>query len=86
MPEPYCLFFTRSARRELENLPRNVLELLKPRLDELIQQPRPHGCQKLAGTPYYRIRQGDYRVLYSIDDGERIVEIIKIGHRREVYR
>jgi mRNA interferase RelE/StbE len=86
MPELYRLLFTKSARRELEHLPRQVLELLKPRLDELIRQPRPHGCQKLTGTPYYRIRQGDYRVLYAIDDGERLVEIIKIGHRREVYR
>ena len=86
MPEPYRLLFTRSARRELEHLPRQVVELLKPRLDELIQQPRPRGCQKLSGTDFYRIRQGDYRVLYTIDDSERRVEVIKIGHRREVYR
>ena len=86
MPEPYRLVFTRSAKRELEQLPRHVLELLKPRIDELLLQPRPHGCQKLSGTDFYRIRQGDYRVLYAIDDRERVVEIIKIGHRREVYR
>ena len=86
MAEPYRLLFTRSALREMERLPRPVLALLRPRLDELIQQPRPYGSQKLTGTPYYRIRQGDYRVLYSVDDGARTVEIIKIGHRREVYR
>ncbi len=86
MPEPYRLFFTRSAKRELEHLPRQVVELLKPRIDQLALQPRPHGCQKLIGTPFHRIRQGDYRVLYAIHDEERRVEIIKIGHRREVYR
>ena len=86
MPAPYDLFFTRSAKRELERLPRQVVELLKPRVDELIFQPRPHGSQKLSGTGLFRIRQGDYRVLYTIDDSERRVEVIKIGHRREVYR
>jgi len=86
MPEPYRLLFTRSARRELEHLPRQVVELLKPRLDGLMHRPRPRGCQKLSGTDFYRIRQGDYRVLYAIDGSERRVEVIKIGHRREVYR
>jgi len=86
MPEPYRLVFTRSAKRELEHLPREAVRLLKNRIDQLILQPRPQGCQKLAGTDLYRIRQGDYRVLYSIHDAERVVEIIKIGHRREVYR
>jgi len=86
MPEPYRLVFTRSAKRELEHLSHEIVRLLKSRIDELIEEPRRHGCQKLSGTDFYRIRQGDYRVLYSIDDAERIVEIIKIGHRREVYR
>lgn len=84
--EPYRLLFTRSAKRELEHLPHQIVRLLRNRFDELIMQPRPHGCQKLSSTDFYRIRQGDYRVLYAIDDLERVVEIIKIGHRREVYR
>lgn len=86
MAEPYRLLFTRSAKRELEGLPQQIVRLLKKRFDELIIQPRPYGCQKLSGADFYRVRQGDYRVLYTIDDRERVVEIIKIGHRREVYR
>jgi mRNA interferase RelE/StbE len=49
--------------------------------------PRPPGCEKLAGADaWYRVRQGDYRVIYSVDDVDRIVQVVKIGHRREVYR
>ena len=86
MAEPYRILFARSAKRELEHLPRQAVELLKARIDGLLSQPRPPGCQKLSGADFYRIRQGDYRILYAIDDRERVVEIVKIGHRREVYR
>ena len=56
------------------------------RIQGLASHPRPTGYQKLSGQSQYRIRQGDYRILYAIDDTRRTVEIIKIGHRREVYR
>jgi mRNA interferase RelE/StbE len=56
------------------------------RVRELARDPRPEGCQKLSGEGDYRIRQGSYRVIYSIDDAERTVRILKIGHRKEVYR
>jgi mRNA interferase RelE/StbE len=52
----------------------------------LADDPRPPGSEKLSGQDRYRIRQGDYRVVYSGDDGERLVDVVKIGHRREVYR
>jgi mRNA interferase RelE/StbE len=52
----------------------------------LAHSPRPPGNEKLSGQDRYRIRQGDYRIVYAIDDEARIVEIVKIGHRREVYR
>ncbi|BFU92240.1 MAG: hypothetical protein NTAFB01_34270 [Nitrospira sp.] len=53
----------------------------------MAKQPRPSGCEKLSGeSELYRIRQGDYRVVYGIDDAARLVEVVKIGHRREVYR
>ncbi|GAI57714.1 unnamed protein product, partial [marine sediment metagenome] len=48
--------------------------------------PRPHGSQKLSGQEQYRIRQGDYRIVYSIEDKDLLVDIFKIGHRREIYR
>lgn len=86
MPGPYRLVFARSARRELERLPRQEIQRLVKRIHQLASDPRPVGCQKLSGTDFYRLRQGDYRVLYGIDDAHRLVDIIKIGHRREVYR
>jgi mRNA interferase RelE/StbE len=55
-------------------------------MEGLTVNPRPNGCEKLAGDLGYRVRQADYRVIYPIDEESRIVEIIKIGHRREVYR
>jgi len=86
MPGPYRLVFTRSARRELERLPKGEIPRLTRRVQNLAGDPRPVGCEKLSGTDFYRIRQGDYRVLYRIDDAERLVDILRLGHRREVYR
>jgi mRNA interferase RelE/StbE len=56
------------------------------RIRGLADDPRPPGSENLSGEDRYRLRQGDYRVVYAIDDDRRIVEIVKIGHRREVYR
>jgi mRNA interferase RelE/StbE len=56
------------------------------RIRGLADDPRPPGSETLSGEDRYRLRQGDYRVIYAIDDDRRIVEIVKIGHRREVYR
>lgn len=53
----------------------------------LEEDPRPHGAEKLSGgTDEYRVRAGDYRVLYTVDDGEQLVEVLRVAHRREVYR
>ncbi|HEY5284190.1 MAG TPA: type II toxin-antitoxin system RelE/ParE family toxin, partial [Polyangia bacterium] len=52
----------------------------------LASNPRPPGCEKLSGAEKYRIRQGDYRILYEIDDAAKLVTIVKVGNRREVYR
>jgi len=67
--------------------PRAVRDRIVSRIQGLAQNPRPRGSQKLAGeAERYRIRQGSYRVVYSVDDEQRIVQVVKIGHRREVYR
>jgi mRNA interferase RelE/StbE len=53
----------------------------------LATEPRPHGCEKLTGaTSMYRVRQGQYRIIYLVDDAARSVDVLKVGHRREVYR
>lgn len=56
------------------------------RIESLAQDPRPAGCEKLSAEDKYRIRQGDYRVVYQVEDDTREVTVFKIGHRREVYR
>jgi mRNA interferase RelE/StbE len=56
------------------------------RIEALADNPRPQGYEKLAGSSAYRIRQGDYRIIYTINDGTIVVEMIRVGHRRDVYR
>ena len=56
------------------------------RIEKLASQPRPRGCKKISDSDLYRVRQGDYRVVYQADDPTRTVTVFKIGHRREIYR
>lgn len=86
--ESYSVFIKTSAAKELEAVePRTVRARIVSRIQRLAQTPRPHGSQKLAGeAERYRIRQGAYRIVYSVEDERRIVAVVKIGHRREVYR
>ena len=75
-----------TARRELIKLPARIRVRVADAIRALAAEPRPTGCKKLAGNAgYYRIRVGDYRVLYEVRDREILVLVIKIGHRREVY-
>ena len=76
----------RSAEKELRALPRVDLTRVVDPIAALAAEPRPPGGEKLSGSEKYRIRQGDYRIVYSVDDRALRVEVVKIGHRREVYR
>jgi mRNA interferase RelE/StbE len=76
----------RLAAKELEGLPPKVRRRVVSKIEGLGAAPRPRGVEKLSGREKYRIRQGDYRVLYSIDDTAKMVTVVKIGHRRDVYR
>ena len=82
----YRVLLKRSAERELDAVREPAFSRLKRKLLTLEEHPRPIGTQKLHGQEAYRVRVGDYRILYTIDDGARRVEIIGIGHRRDVYR
>ena len=82
----YKVFIKPSAVKELEAISRKDRERIIRRIERLADDPRPQGCEKLAGGERYRIRQGAYRVVYLVDDAARDVTIFKIGHRREVYR
>lgn len=84
----YSVFLKRSAVKELEEVGSAAdRRRLVERIAALSEEPRPVGHRKLAGREdRLRIRQGDYRVVYSVDDDERVVTVVKIGHRRDVYR
>ncbi|MBI2192450.1 MAG: type II toxin-antitoxin system RelE/ParE family toxin [Planctomycetes bacterium] len=83
---PYQILIKSSAEKELDALPKQTRGRIAQRLLMLETNPRSPGVKKLQGKETYRLRVGDYRVLYTIDDkGERVV-IYSVGHRREVYR
>ena len=82
----YRVRVKRSAIKELEALSLKDRRRIARRIQRLADQPRPPGCEKLSGQENYRLRQGDYRILYAVDDPESTVTVVKIGHRRDVYR
>lgn len=84
--ESYRILIKKSAAAELAKIPRKDLEKIIRRVQDLGQNPRPFGSQKLSGEDKYRLRQGDCRIVYAVDDPRRIVDIYKIGNRREIYR
>jgi len=81
----YTVLILPSAQKQLGKLPNAIATRIEDKLMELEQDPRPPGCKKLKGRDAWRIRIGDYRVIYEINDGRLIVTVITIGHRREVY-
>lgn len=82
----YNIFFRDSVRKDLEAIPKGDLQRIIERISRLADDPRPVGCEKLSGQEKYRVRQGNYRIIYSIQDTELTVWVVKVGHRREVYR
>ena len=82
----YKIFFRESVRKDLGVLPKKEIQKNLHRIEALSEDPRPAGCEKLTGEEKYRIRQGRYRILYSIQDEELTVWVVKIGHRKDVYR
>ena len=82
----YELLIKPSAVKELEALPKKDRRQVVVRIQGLGQEPRPIHCEKLSGQDRYRLRQGDYRILFEVDDDAQTVTVVKIGHRRDVYR
>ncbi len=82
----YNVLIKSSAVRALEKIPKKIAQQIVKRINSLAHDPRPHGSEKLSGEEKYRVRQGDYRIVYGIDDKRQIVEVVKLGHRREIYR
>jgi mRNA interferase RelE/StbE len=83
----YQIEFVKQAVKQFKALPTQEQERLQPKIDALATEPRPSGVVKLAGADdLYRIRVGDYRIIYSIQDEQLLILVVKIGHRRDVYR
>jgi mRNA interferase RelE/StbE len=83
----YEIRFARSARKDLQSLPIDIAESLLKKIESLATNARPPGSRKLIGAnDLWRIRAGDYRIVYKIDDSKRLVDITLVRHRREVYR
>ena len=83
----YRIVVARSARKELERLPPAAVARIIARIEGLAAVPRPTGCRKLQGsTDLWRVRVGDHRVIYSVDDSRRVVDVIAVRHRSEAYR
>ena len=80
------IIFKRSVAKDLRQIPKKDVAKILKRIDTLSAEPRPIGVEKLSGQEKYRIRQGVYRILYEIRNTELIVVVVKIGHRRDVYR
>ena len=86
MPE-YTITFAQSARKDLERLSASIVNRIFPKIEALAQNPRPAGCRKLQGVEnLWRIRVGDYRVVYQVFDEELVVDIVAVRHRSKAYR
>jgi mRNA interferase RelE/StbE len=82
----YKIIFRKSVAQDMRRIPTRDLRRILAAIDALSDDPRPVGVEKLSGKEKYRIRQGNYRILFEIEDEEVIVVVVKVGHRRDVYR
>lgn len=81
----YSVRLSRTAAKELDRLPQAIADTLLEAIQGLAHNPRPHGVKKLKGREGFRIRRGDYRIIYDIHNRELVVQVIAVGHRKEIY-
>jgi len=82
----YAITFARSARKELEKLDADIIGRIFPKIEKLAREPRPFGCRKIRGArDLWRIRVGNYRVIYHIREDRKLVDIVAVRHRRQAY-
>jgi len=82
----YEILFKKSVQKDFNAVPKKDLKKILGRIELLAEDPRPLGCEKLTGQQRYRLRQGRYRIVYSIQDDELTIWVVKVGHRKVVYR
>ena len=82
----YEVLFKESVYKDLKKIPKADLRKILSRIKKLSDNPRPAGCEKLTGQERYRLRQGRYRIVYSIQDDKLTIWVVKVGHRKDIYR
>jgi mRNA interferase RelE/StbE len=82
----YEIYFRESVWKDIKKIPKTDLRNIFKKINGLSDDPRPVGCEKLTGQERYRLRQGRYRIVYSIQNKELTVWVVRIGHRKDVYR
>ena len=82
----YKILFKKSVQKDFNSIPKKDLNKILDRIELLREDPRPTGYEKLAGQQRYRLRQGGYRILYTIQDDELTLWVVKVGHRKDIYR
>ncbi len=82
----YKVFFKKSVEKDFKSIPKKELLKILSKIESLQENPRPFGSEKLTGHERYRLRQGRYRIVYSIQDNELTVWVVKVGHRKEIYK
>ena len=84
--EPYKIVFKKSVAKDLKKIPKKDVAKILTVIRSLATNPRPPQVKKLSGQERYRMRQGNYRILYSIEDAQLVITVVKVGDRRDVYR
>jgi len=84
--DEYKVYFRESVEKDLRVIPKKDIKKILQRIGLLTAEPRPMGCEKITGQERYRIRQGRYRIVYSIQDDEHTLWIVKVSHRKDIYR
>lgn len=82
----YSVFFKESVQKDLDDIPKKDLRKILTRIKSFAADPRPPGSEKLTGQDRYRLRQGRYRIVYSVQDEKQSVTVVKVGHRKDIYR
>lgn len=82
---PHQIQIRKTAQKQLDKLPDDIADILLDAIETLAENPRPKGCKKLKGRSGFRIRKGDCRIIYDIYDNVLIIDIIAVGHRRDIY-
>jgi mRNA interferase RelE/StbE len=82
----YKIEIDRAAKRQLKKIPRSMLQQIVAAIDALALDPRPQGAAKLKASDFYRVRVGDYRIIYEIQDKHLIILVVSVGNRRDIYK